>query len=143
MFTKTEKTILNALPKEYEYIFRSPRGDLRISGRFDDVGYYLPICEFNHIFKDVKAGADPICFRKPILDDIEREYLKTVFKPFRNRIKWVEKCVSYSVKGKCYIWVCVDDDDNLEFPTFDKRKMYNGMNIGKCYTLEELGITYD
>ena len=110
MFTKTERTILNALPKEYEYIFRSPRGDLRISGRFDDVGYYLPICEFNHIFKDVKAGADPICFRKPILDDIEREYLKAVFKPFASRIKSVKKrCCNETWKGMEYIQVDMVD----------------------------------
>ena len=89
MFTKTEETILNALTKRYKYIFRSRGGNLRISERFDGIDDYLIIPEFDHIFKDVKAGAEPICFRKPILDDVEREYLKAVFKPFASRIKSV------------------------------------------------------
>ena len=90
MFTKTEKTILDAISKEYKYIFRTRYGDLRI-GEFDDVDEYLPIPEFNHIFEDVKAGAWPTYFRKPILDDVEREYLKTVLKPLANRIKKEKK----------------------------------------------------
>lgn len=146
MFTETEKTILNALPPKYKYIFRSPRGDLRISGRFNDIGYYLPICEFNHLFKDVKAGAKPICFRKPILDDTEREYLKAVFKPFASRIKYVAKqrCEGIWV-GMEYIKLLMEDPDGDStcFPTFKAGTMYKGMNLNKEYTLEELGITYD
>ena len=49
MFTETEKTILNALPKKYKCIFRNFYGDLRIGEGFDGVDDY-PLHEFNHLF---------------------------------------------------------------------------------------------
>ena len=146
MFTKTEETILNALPKKYKYIFRNRYGGLRIGERFSGIDDYLAIPEFNHLFKDVKAGNKPICFRKPILDDIEREYLKTVFKPFANRIKSVKKrCCNETWKGMEYIQVDMasPDGDSTCFPTFKAGTMYKGMKPNVIYTLEELGITYD
>jgi hypothetical protein len=146
MFTKTEITILNALPKRYKYIFRSPGGNLRISDRNDDADFYYPINEFNHLFKDVKAGADPICFRKPILDDVEREYLKAVFKPFASRIKCVKKQQCKEMwKGTEYIEVLMTepDGDSTCFPTFKAGTMYKGMMPNVTYTLDELEITYD
>lgn len=146
MFTKTEKTILNALPPKYKYICRSPNGELRIRERTDRTARYLAIFEFNHLFKDVKAGAEPICFRKPILDDTEREYLKTVFKPFSNRIKCVSKqqC-KVRWKDTEYIYVLMTDPegDKAYLPVFRSGTMYKGMKPNTTYTLEELGITYD
>lgn len=143
MFTKTEEIILNALPKKYKYIFRTRGGNLRISERFDGIDDYLPIPEFNHLFKDVKADTEPICFRKLILDDIERAYLKAVFKPFASRIKYVKKIGLW--KGKEYIKVLTTDSegDNAYLPMFKAGTMYKGMEPNKAYTLEELGITYD
>lgn len=146
MFTETERTILNALPKRYKYIFRSPGGNLRISERNDDADYYFPICEFNHLFKDVTPGNMPIRFREPILDDIELEYLKTVFKPFANRIEYVKKQQCKEMwKGMEYIKVIMTypAGDNTCFPVFEAGTMYKDMNPDKEYTLEELGITYD
>lgn len=145
MFTETERTILNALPPKYKYIFRSRRGDLRIS-EFDDVDEYLPIPEFNHIFEDVKAGSEPIRFREPILDDAEREYLKAVFKPFASRIKSVKKRRCNEMwEGTEYIQVLIKEPagDNAQLPVFKAGTMYKGMNLNKAYTLDELGITYD
>ena len=146
MFTKTERTILNALPKEYKYIFRDLSGSLRISGSFADDGYFLSFCEFNHLFKDVKPGGEPICFRKSILDDVEREYLKTVFKPFASKIKYVKKQRCSEIwEGKEYIIVFMTDPegDNAQLPVFKEGTMYKGMKPNKTYTLDELGITYD
>ena len=146
MFTNTEKTILGALPPKYKYIFRSRRGDLRISERFDGIDDYLPIPEFNHLFKNVMADGEPIRFREPILDDTEREYLKAVFKPFASRIKYVAKqrCEGIWV-GMEYITVLMEgpDGDSTCFPTFKAETMYKGMMPNKAYTLDELGITYD
>lgn len=146
MFTKTERTILNALPKEYKYIFRTRYGGLRIGKKFYGIDDYSFIPYFDHLFKDVKAGAEPICFREPILDDIEREYLKAVFKPFASRIKCVKKERCFEMwKGMEYIRVIMKypDDDNTCFPVFKAGTMYKGMNPDKEYTLDELGITYD
>lgn len=151
MFTKTEETILDALPKKYKYIFRNRYGNLRIGERFNChegtvIDDYLPITEFNHLFKDVKAGADPICFRKSILNDIEREYLKAVFKPFASRIEWVKKQRCNEMwEGMEYIKVLMKDPDGdtAEFPVFKSGTMYKYMSPNEAYTLDELGITYD
>ena len=146
MFTKTEETILNALPKEYKYIFRTRYGGLRIGKRFYGIDDYLFIPEFDHLFKDVKAGAEPICFRRPILDDTEREYLKTVFKPFASRIKYVAKQRCDDLwEGMEYIDIAITEPegDGASFPVFKAGSMYKGMNLNKAYTLDELGITYD
>ena len=141
MFTKTEETILDALPKKYKYIFRNRYGNLRIGERFNGIDDYLPITEFNHLFKDVKAGADPICFRKSILNDIEREYLKAVFKPFASRIELIKKQRCNEMwEGMEYIQVLIKEPAG---DVFKAGTMYKGMNLNKAYTLDELGITYD
>lgn len=146
MFTKTEETILDALPNKYKCIFRNRYGDLKISEGFDGIKDYSPLHEFNHLFKDVKAGARPIYFRKPILDDVEREYLKTVFKPFASRIKWVKKqCCNERWVNMEYIKALMADpaDDYTCLPVFKAGTMYKGMTPNATYTLEELDITYD
>lgn len=146
MFTKTEETILNALPKEYKYIFRTRYGGLRIGKRFYGIDDYSFIPYFDHLFKDVKAGADPICFRKSILNDIEREYLKAVFKPFASRIEWVKKQRCNEMwEGMEYIQAFIKKPagDNAQLPVFKAGTMYKGMRINTAYTLDELGITYD
>ena len=146
MFTKTERTILNALPKEYKYIFRTRYGGLRIGKKFYGIDDYSFIPYFDHLFKDVKAGAEPICFRKPILDDVEKEYLKAVFKPFASRIKCVKKQQCKEMwEGNEYIRVIMTHPvaDNAYLPVFKAGTMYKGMNPDQGYTLEELGISYD
>ena len=146
MFTKTERTILDALPKEYKYIFRTRYGGLRIGKRFYGIDDYSFIPEFDHLFKDVKAGAEPICFRESILNDTEREYLKAVFKPFASRIKWVKKqCCNERWVNMEYIKALMADpaDDYTCFPVFKAGTMYKGMEPNKAYTLDELEITYD
>lgn len=145
MFTKTEETILNALPKKYKCIFRNREGDLRIGEGLDGVNDCLPLPVFNHLFEDVETGARPIYFRKPILDDVEREYLKTVFKPFASRIKWVSKQQLDGWGVTEYIYAIMTDPsgDGLNLPAFKTGTMYKGMTPNKTYTLEELGITYD
>lgn len=146
MFTKTERTILNAMSKEYKYIFRTRYGGLRIGKRFYGIDDYLFIPEFDHIFKDVKAGAEPICFREPILDDTEREYLKAVFKPFASRIKWVKKqCCNERWVNMEYIKALMADpaDDYTCLPVFKAGTMYKGMKPDEKYSLDDLGITYD
>lgn len=146
MFTKTERTILNALPKEYKYIFRTRYGGLRIGKRFYGIDDYSFIPYFDHLFKDVKAGAEPICFRGPILDDTEREYLKAVFKPFASRIEWVKKQRCNEMwEGMEYIKVLMKDPDgdDAQLPVFKEGTMYKSMMPNVAYTLDELGITYD
>lgn len=80
------------------------------------------------------------CKTKDILDIQEKRYLYNIIKPFRNKVVYIIK------KG-------YDDDEyisiryiehehraSIVFPLFVKNSMYKGMEIGREYSLKELGI---
>lgn len=156
-FTSDEKIIARNINKKFEWIARDSDGNLYVykgkpkkeerSWYYDDYGY---IYYFNHLFLAVKWQDDEPTLIKDIydpqiLDDIEREYIKFVLKPFHEEVSYVEKLVddliddgSYS---KEYLYVKLHDGEFI-FPDFDSGKMYIGMEIDKKYTLGELGITY-
>lgn len=81
---------------------------------------------------------------KPILDDVEKEYLSAVIKPFRNKVNYIIKrdgIVGEDISiylerysGKNHF------ADVAVLPEFEKETMYKGMVINKRYTLEELGL---
>ena len=78
-------------------------------------------------------------YKDPILDDVEREYLSAVIKPFRKKIS----CISTSKdsrKGKNYIKIEFCDGDLMFFPNLSNDEMYKGMEFDRKYTLEELGL---
>ena len=89
---------------------------------------------------------------KSILDDVEKEYLGNIIKPFRNRILYIAK--SETVKTydnpnpKIYecIYIMYKDSTKkknpyyMGFPHFEKGTMYKDMELDKKYTLEELGL---
>ena len=81
--------------------------------------------------------------KKPILDDIEKEYLSGIIKPFRNRVKYITKFRGVFDNEFIEIGHVMDNEAELyyiELPLFKKGTMYKGMEVGKKYTLEELGL---
>lgn len=76
--------------------------------------------------------------KEQVLDDVEKEYLSAVIKPFRKKVMDVVK-VQY-VEGKQRIRIRVSYGDCAELPFFKNNTMYKGMKVGKYYTLEELGL---
>ena len=79
-------------------------------------------------------------YKEPILDDVEKEYLQAVIKPFRNKIKYIAKFKCAYSENKRYIHIGFDKDDSLTFPYFKADSMYKGMELNKAYTLKELGL---
>ena len=79
---------------------------------------------------------------KPVLDDVEKEYLSTVIKPFRHRIKYFFKfpCANGDYEAIAAVMKGHEYYDNLSFPKFKKGSMYKGMELIKEYSVEELGI---
>lgn len=71
-----------------------------------------------------------------ILDDAEKRYLKGVIRPFRNEVLSIRKLSFVSeqivIQMKSYI--------EIKLPCFEKGTMYQGMENGREYTLEELGL---
>ena len=72
---------------------------------------------------------------KPILDDVEKEYLSSVIKPFRDRVSSISKDGPLE-----YITILLDGDDFAILPNFEEGTMYKGMETNRRYTLEELGL---
>ena len=75
-------------------------------------------------------------FIKEILDETEKEYLKEVIRPCKDKIKFIFK---KEYKGCYYIKILLNNDE-MSLPNFEKETMYKGMEVDKKYTLKELGL---
>lgn len=83
-------------------------------------------------------------YKEPVLDDVEKEYLSAVIKPFRNRIR----CICLEPRSSDYYQIKIlltpiyaeRDAEVLAMPTFKKDTMYKRMKFFKGYSLEELGL---
>ena len=81
--------------------------------------------------------------KEPILDDAERAYLSAVIKPFRDRVKHICKVNFLGVSSSEYQYIFItlsDGSYNIDLPIFKRETMYKGMQGGRDYTLEELGL---
>lgn len=84
---------------------------------------------------------------KDILDKEEKEYLSNIIKPFRDRVNLIRKSdskladdiyykvIEISIKSLIPYW----ENEVIVLPVF-KSNLYSDMEIGKEYTLEELGL---
>ena len=77
-------------------------------------------------------------YKPPVLDDVEKAYLSSVIKPFRNDVEYIEKRIFST--GAEYIRIYLTEDETVNFPNFKRGTMYKGMEANKRYTLEELGL---
>ena len=80
--------------------------------------------------------------KEPILNEVEKDYLSAVIKPFRDEVKFIE-LPSYDRPNLTY--TCIRMYDNcgnkiVRLPIFKRGTMYKGMKLDKNYTLEELGL---
>ena len=83
-------------------------------------------------------------YKEPVLTDKEKEYLSAVIKPFRDRVVYICKVEA----GECNQFISLkvkryDEEDSNEYidlPYFKKDTMHKNMEVGKEYTLEELGL---
>lgn len=76
-----------------------------------------------------------------ILDEAEKRYLRDVIRPFRDRVRSIEKFIFST--GRAKIGITVKNDDSywyINLPPFEKDTMYKNMEEDKEYTLEELGL---
>ena len=78
--------------------------------------------------------------KEEILDKTEKEYLANVIRPFRHKIKTIEKTTRISDSSLCYLNILLENNDMANLPDFKKNSMYKGMEVNKEYTLKELGL---
>lgn len=76
-------------------------------------------------------------YKAPILDDVEKDYLSAVIKPFRKRIKYI---AIWEIDSKPFLHIELSGGDCMSFPNFKANTMYKGMEPKKRYTLDELGL---
>ena len=156
IFTDTEKLILKKTERYYEWIARGKDGELyiyekkpsrnEVEGLFGTKVGEVDIfnrCFSDVLFKNVTWENSPIQYRdNELLTPKEREYLKSVFRPFASHIAYVQKLGSGNSEFiKVYIWG--ENAVPMLFPDFKKGTIYKGMKSEVKYTLKELGIEYD
>lgn len=144
--TEKMKTVLMSTDEKYKFIWRSAAGNLYLTTTDNEREIYAnayPFDAYNKLFRGIKSGRRPIQFRLDVLDDVEKEYMKSALAPFKNRITGVKKM---SITNGNRIVVHVVDErtgeiDALVFPWFSRHSnMYVGMKEDMEYTLKELGI---
>ncbi len=108
------------------------------------------LSSYTNELKDIITGTDldivkverPIKYetvlerKEEILDETEKRYLASVIRPFRDKVKAIEK-VS---RDKEFIEIQLKEEVPIMLPYFKKGTMYKGMKKDKKYTLKELGI---
>ena len=151
------QTAKNLLERGYKWIVRDKafygnavfahkEKPYRVEGRWMATLACRTVCTdevpiFNNIHFDDKEPVSLESVVHPqILDDVEKQYLKGVIRPFRNRVWYIMK--SFAVdKANCYIFIRFNDGSgDMNFSVFSKSDMYKGMKICKAYTPEELGL---
>ena len=76
---------------------------------------------------------------KQILDKEEKEYLEAVLRPFKSEIETIARCLG----GLDYEFIRIGYTTQITCTSlkhYKKGTMYKGMEIGKEYTLKELGL---
>lgn len=86
---------------------------------------------------------DVICIalkKSDILNEDEKEYLRNIIKPFRDRVFCIVKAIYDNV---CFISIVVNFNKSkrktINLPIFQK-DMYKNMKENHLYTLKELGL---
>lgn len=100
--------------------------------KFDIIKVERPI-EYKTVFERFEDG------ETKILNETEKEYLKAVIKPFKNKVKSICKLEGFRMDTE-YLTIYFEDNYNIGFPDFEIGTMYKGMKRDKEYTLKELGL---
>lgn len=80
---------------------------------------------------------------EPILDEVEKEYLSGIIKPWKEKVKFIAKYETYDSKYQFIHITYLDTEISMEYielPSFKPNTMYRGMELDKEYTLKELGL---
>ena len=154
------QTAKNLLDNGYKWIARDESGSLfaycdkpiKLYYVWGSFGDSVCVSKFVPIFQNIRFGdKEPVSLEAivhpQILDDAERKYLSAVISPFRETVMWIKKYNgTYSEVNYESIVVCVEGDFARKtpfsfcLPAFKTGTMYKGMEIGRKYTLKELGL---
>lgn len=131
-----EFSSLHALPADkgkhgYDICIRTEKGWFAKLGEVDTV--------FNNSATAVFFWLDQE-HKEPILDEAEKQYLSAVIKPFRDEI---HEIIKHNTTNGKFQWIDFPGENEyggFYLPNFKAGTMYKGMEVGRRYTLEELGL---
>ena len=84
--------------------------------------------------------------KEAILTNEEREYLKVVCKPFKDRIRDIGVSKRLKIEGsnkEQLVIFTVSKFETIMLSFFEKNTMYKKLKRKTIYSLEDLGITYE
>lgn len=103
-------------------------------------GEYWEKASFDTLCNLLNGKYEVIKLPKSILAKEERNYLSQVIKPFREKIQHISKLSSKDGESICidirYDW----EEDSIMLPKFAAGTLYKGMEIGKEYSVKDLGL---
>lgn len=167
-FTEEDKKFISLLKPEWKWVARDWNNDLYLYKTkptksekawatnsidnfyrlmFDSYLKNVYSLDWDNLFCNIhREDEEPTRLREPILDDIERTYIKlyVVNNPcFENRkIDGITKIIFNSANGKfCQLSISFYDKNirrRMLLAPFEKDKMYLGMKLNKTYTIEDL-----
>lgn len=122
-----------------------------LKNKRDNLDYLI---EFTHLngeqvsyLKEIGRKGKPVKINieieEKILDDDEERYLKSVVRPFGDKVIYIKKQKLFS--NTCYIEILIEssighNSERIDLPCFLEKTMYKGMELNKEYTLKELGL---
>lgn len=157
-FTEDDKIVAKHINKKFKWVARDKSGDLYIyynkptkgfsSNEWIMNGAWGYLFGFEDLFKSVTwEDKEPTLIRDiydpQILDDKEREYLTAVLSPLK-KVDYVTLVGQPDGRaflcGRVFLCASFVDNGKMTFPTFKTGTMYRGMDIGRKYTPDELGL---
>lgn len=75
---------------------------------------------------------------KEILTDKEREYLRNVIEPVKDKVRFILKS-EYRYSKRQYVYIDLNED-YISLYSFKTNTQFKGMKVDKKYTLKELGL---
>ena len=107
---------------------------------YNTEGDYWNKASFHTLCNLLNGKYEVIKLPKSILTKQERNYLSSVVKPFREKILHISK-----LTGKNGEYICIDirfdwEEDSILLPKFATGTLYKGMEIGKEYSVKDLGL---
>ena len=141
------KDVAKLLGLELEEEFRIESYDSKYKLTRDGLRFWsVPLQDWvlSSIIGELLSGERKIIkLPKPILNDVEKEYLGNIIKPFRDRVISIRKIED---PGEECLIIYVEHfkdksiGETFMLPSFEMKTMYKGMELGKRYTPEELGL---
>ena len=102
---------------------------------------YLTVEEWSNssMLDDLLLGrVEMVKAAKPILDNIEKNYLSNIIKPFRDRIDYITKV--HLSNNREYIFIKMKNYEIISLPFFTAGTMYKGMENDEDYSLKDLDL---